>query len=344
MDAVALLQAMLEIPSHSGREEALSRYLVETMDSLGFRAYRDEAGNAAGEIGDSGPLIIFLGHMDTVDGWIPVKIEGDQLWGRGAVDAKGPLAAAIVAAAELPRHLGKRVVVVGAVEEECATSKGARALLGRYRPDACIIGEPSGWANITLGYRGRLLVHYRFEQDAGHPAGLRRAVAEGAVAFWQVCRALADRYNAGRTGAFNRLDTSLRRIFTTSDGLRDQVEMLVGFRLPLGFPTADLQAELEAGASGASLSFTGGEVAYRAEKSTPLVRAFLPAIRAMGGEPRFKVKTGTSDMNVVGPVWGCPIVAYGPGDSRLDHTPHERIDLAEYRRAISILRSVFINL
>jgi LysW-gamma-L-lysine carboxypeptidase len=64
----------------------------------------------------------------------------------------------------------------------------------------------------------------------------------------------------------------------------------------------------------------------------------------MGGEPRFKVKTGTSDMNVVGPVWGCPIVAYGPGDSRLDHTPHERIDLAEYRRAISILRSVFINL
>ena len=39
-------------------------------------------------------------------------------------------------------------------------------------------------------------------------------------------------------------------------------------------------------------------------------------------------------MNVVGPVWGCPIVAYGPGDSSLDHTPEERIDLGEYLRAV----------
>jgi LysW-gamma-L-lysine carboxypeptidase len=67
------------------------------------------------------------------------------------------------------------------------------------------------------------------------------------------------------------------------------------------------------------------------------VRAFLPAIRAEGGKPRFKVKTGTADMNIVGPVWNCPIVAYGPGDSKLDHTPHERQDLDEYLRAIRVL-------
>ena len=45
-------------------------------------------------------------------------------------------------------------------------------------------------------------------------------------------------------------------------------------------------------------------------------------------------------MNVVGPVWGCPILAYGPGDSSLDHTPEERLDLAEYERAIEVLRQV----
>ncbi len=81
----------------------------------------------------------------------------------------------------------------------------------------------------------------------------------------------------------------------------------------------------------------------RAGKNNPLVRAFLAAIRAQNGVPSFKVKTGTSDMNVVtrpGPhttpivpegivssgTWDCPILAYGPGDSSLDHTPHEHID------------------
>ena len=45
-------------------------------------------------------------------------------------------------------------------------------------------------------------------------------------------------------------------------------------------------------------------------------------------------------MNVVGPVWQCPILAYGPGDSSLDHTPHEQIDLADYHRAIAVLTAV----
>lgn len=48
-------------------------------------------------------------------------------------------------------------------------------------------------------------------------------------------------------------------------------------------------------------------------------------------------KTGTSDMNVVSEVWNCPIIAYGPGDSRLDHTPDEHIDLDEYVRAVRVL-------
>ena len=52
------------------------------------------------------------------------------------------------------------------------------------------------------------------------------------------------------------------------------------------------------------------------------------------------MKTGTSDMNVVGPVWGCPILAYGPGDSRLDHTPNEHVSVAEFLRSVEILRSV----
>jgi LysW-gamma-L-lysine carboxypeptidase len=56
------------------------------------------------------------------------------------------------------------------------------------------------------------------------------------------------------------------------------------------------------------------------------------------------LKTGTSDMNVVGPAWHCPILAYGPGESALDHTPDERISLSEYLRSIEILKSVLHTL
>jgi LysW-gamma-L-lysine carboxypeptidase len=92
------------------------------------------------------------------------------------------------------------------------------------------------------------------------------------------------------------------------------------------------------------LTFSGAEVAFRAAKNTALVRAFLTAIRQQGGRVRFVLKTGTSDMNVVGPVWGCPIVAYGPGDSALDHTPDERISTSEYLQSIEILKSMLHTL
>ncbi|MER3469523.1 MAG: acetyl-lysine deacetylase, partial [Thermoflexus sp.] len=53
--------------------------------------------------------------------------------------------------------------------------------------------------------------------------------------------------------------------------------------------------------------------------------------------PRFRLKSGTSDMNVVGPAWRCPIAAYGPGDARLDHTPEEHIQLKEYLAGVRVL-------
>ena len=64
----------------------------------------------------------------------------------------------------------------------------------------------------------------------------------------------------------------------------------------------------------------------------------------MEGRPRFILKTGTSDMNVVGPKWQCPVVAYGPGNSALDHTPDEHVSLTEYHKAIQILTGVLRSL
>src|SRR6476661_4555961 len=85
---VAVLHDLVAIPSRSGQERAAVEYLCATMAARGFTTTIDEAGNAVGQIG-AGPVeVVLLGHIDTVPGEIPVRIEDGTLYGRGAVDAK----------------------------------------------------------------------------------------------------------------------------------------------------------------------------------------------------------------------------------------------------------------
>lgn len=340
MDELTFLAKLLAIPSPSGQEGAVGEFLLAQMAALGFRVRRDAVGNIIGEIGDSRAerTGVLLGHMDTVPGVIPVRREGGRLFGRGAVDAKGPLAAFVVAAARLAPHLRDiRLLVIGAVEEE-SRSRGARHLARTLSPpEFVIIGEPSGWDSITLGYKGVLGVHYRLVRPARHPAGREPAVAEEGVAFWNRLSAYAAGLNHGRARGFHTLDPTLQAVRTFGDGLWEGVEMEVSLRLPPGMDPRALQETLRGFCGGAALSFPYVEPPFLAGKGTPLVRALVRAIRAHGGHPRFKLKTGTSDMNVVGPAWNCPIAAYGPGDSNLDHTKEEHIEEAEFLQGIEVL-------
>jgi [amino group carrier protein]-lysine/ornithine hydrolase len=342
IDETALLQEMLAIPSPSGQEAEIAGYLRGRMAELGFRAYIDEVGNAVGEIGQGEREIVLLGHIDTVEGHIPVRQQGDLLYGRGAVDAKGPMATFILAAAQAQRQ-DLRVTVIGAVEEEAASSRGARNAVQRPRPEFAVIGEPSGWAGITLGYKGRMWVNYLLERSARHSAGPGRSVCEDASDFWQALRSYTESLNCDRR-AFDTLDPSLRRINSSSDGLTERVEQLVSLRVPLAFDADNFRERVLQFAGEARCTFSNEDPAFRSDKSNPLVRAFLVSIREAGGEPRFKLKTGTSDMNVLGPAWGCPMVAYGPGDSSLDHTPDEHISLSEFRQAVAVLTNVLKGL
>ncbi|MFQ3684704.1 [LysW]-lysine hydrolase [Roseiflexus sp.] len=342
LDPVVLLTRMLEVPSVSTHESELAHILSADMERLGLESFVDEVGNAVGMTG-SGPEVVLLGHIDTVPGQIPVRIENGRLYGRGAVDAKGPFAAFICAAARLIQsgaNLPFRLVLIGAVEEESASSKGARYATERYHPVACIIGEPSGWNRITLGYKGRLLVDGVWEQPMSHSAGREASAAEQAVAFWNDVAAYCAAYNQGRERLFDRLLPSLRSICSQSDGLTDRAELTVGVRLPPDVSPETLASTIAAFAHGGVLHFRDLCPAYQADKNTPLARAFIRGIRAAGGEPGFLLKTGTSDMNIAGPVWRCPILAYGPGDSALDHTPDEHIIIEEYLRAIDVLERV----
>lgn len=337
---ITLLHDLVSIDSPSTEEHAASTFLAEAMQARGYdQAFVDDAGNAVGVWGSGPREIVLLGHIDTVLGHIPVRYDGDLLYGRGSVDAKGPLACFVSAVARLPKHEQYRLVVVGAVEEEAASSKGARHVIERYHPECFVIGEPSQWHAVTLGYKGRLLIDYTLHHAMAHSAGQLPSGPELAVGFWNTLTQHAATFNAGKP-VFDTLDTSLRSIQSTSDGLHEVVTQRIGLRLPLDYDIAALQDFMHAQAGTATLEFSGYEIAHKSDKKNPLVKAFLKAIREQGGDPKFKVKTGTSDMNVLAPHWQCPVVAYGPGDSSLDHTPHEHINLQDYTRAVDVLTRV----
>lgn len=339
-NAEQLLQDLVAIPSPSGEESEAAACLVDWMKSAGYdEAFIDGAGNAVGVMGAGAREVMLLGHIDTFAGFPPVKREGRNLYGRGAVDAKGPLCAFAVAASRARPPEAVKVIVIGAVEEEAATSRGARYALQRYQPDYCVIGEPSRWDRITLGYKGRLLLDWRWEGGLAHSAGDEPSPAERALEFWAEVKAICDSHNQGIDSLFGRLDASLRDINTWQEGVNGIAEMTIGLRLPPGASPERIKAQFSA-RNGATLRARGPEAAVTADRNSELSRQFRRAIRRMGGAPRFVHKTGTSDMNVVGPGWNCPILAYGPGDSTLDHTPREHINLDEYLKSIDVLTAV----
>jgi LysW-gamma-L-lysine carboxypeptidase len=275
------------------QERDAANYLVAQMQELGFNSFVDEAGNPVGVLGSGPREIVLLGHIDTFQGEIPVRIDNGKLYGRGAVDAKGCLAAFVSACAQVGLRDGVRFVVIGAVEEECATSKGARHAVNQYKPDYSIVGEPSGWDRVTLGYKGRVLVDYRLERPMTHTAGNAQAATEQAVEFWNRVAAYAANYNRDKTGITAKLDPSLRYVRSDDDPFVDRVLMRLGIRVPTGLDIHQIEQDVLKFSDGAKVAFSSREEPFRAEKNNGLVRAFLGAIRAEGGTPAFSLKTGT---------------------------------------------------
>ncbi len=348
--AIELIHRLVSIPSASRGELAAVTFLTDQMANWGFQTQIDKAGNAvavrenpdaAGEIHHE---LMLLGHIDTVGGDVPVRLEKDRLHGRGSVDAKGPLAAFAVAAARAQLPPGFRLVVIGAVEEEVASSKGARFVAENYRPDACVIGEPSRWNAVTLGYKGVVRIKVQGAQDCGHSAGPDTQIAERAISWWNQLSGYADQWNQMKKGLFEKLLLSLSDFNTRTDGLRSFVELEIGARLPPGFDFVTFQDWIAASLpAGMFVVYSGWVPAYQTKRTTDLARLFGRSILQKGAKPGYKRKTGTSDMNVVGPAWGCPMVAYGPGESSLDHTPTEHLELDDFLKSIDVLKAVIEN-
>ncbi len=338
-DTLKILYEAIEVFSPSRHERPVAEYLVQKATELGWQSHLDDAGNFIAERGNGNPLIYFLGHIDTVPGKIPVRIDDGKLYGRGTVDAKGPIVAFLCGASLLPEDIPGSIRIIGAVEEEISSSKGACFAVEAYpAPDYLIIGEPSGWNKLTLGYKGRIQVAYHLKQEKTHGASQFASAGTLACELFHVIDSVPEIAKIVVTSPFYSVNKDVKMIATRDDSLYESVEMVLDIRIPPEVNVAQLERELAAIEYSGDITVREKLNAVRCPKSGPLVASFRKAIKLQEGTPKISLKTGTSDMNIAVPAWQSPCLAYGPGDSTLDHTPNEHIQIAEYHQSIQIIR------
>lgn len=165
-----LCQRLVQAQSYSGQEGEVVQILKEVMTEVGFdEVYIDKYGNIIGKICGNRPgkKILFDGHVDTVpvtdeSVWkfppFAAEIHGGKLYGRGASDMKGAIAAfvsaAIYFADDTKRDFPGEIYVAGVVHEECFEGVAAREISARVQPDYVIIAEASQ-LNLKIAQRGR---------------------------------------------------------------------------------------------------------------------------------------------------------------------------------------------
>ncbi|MGW7286564.1 M20/M25/M40 family metallo-hydrolase [Streptomyces sp. NPDC054847] len=330
---LGLLTRLVSVPSVSGDEAELASFLAEWCQERGMRARVDEAGNLVATRGDGPRRLLLLGHLDTVPHHWPAEWREDELWGRGSVDAKGSLASflEVLAHADIPED--GQLCAIGAVEEEISSSKGAFHVRDTYPADAVVIGEPSGSRTLTLGYFGLFKLEVTASVPSGHSAGMDAVSAPD-----HLIGALGEI----RASVLAQAPDALSAVIDISCATgreQNRATGILNFRVP---PTADLEALRTAALGhvreGVEIEVLRATPGYAGGRSGPLVKAFTRAFADAGIRPRFVVKKGTSDMNTLATTWhDVPMVAYGPGDSSLDHTDEERIGGMEYRTARSLL-------
>ncbi len=308
------LKNLVSIYSPTGEETEVANFLVNKFQEYGIDSYIDDVGNVIAKQNGEGPKILRAGHMDTVTGKIPIRVEKGDLWGRGSVDAKGSLATFFFTLIESNANL----MFASLVEEE-GPSKGAKNL-DLEEPDYIINGEPSGWDGVTIGYKGTTLMKFEEKVERFHSSIGKKGAAEKLIEKWQK---ISRNFEEG-------FDTPSGRIKKIEAYEREHDfygEMIVNIRTPSNYEPEIKGKIIE------SLP------AYKISRKSPLVRGLVRSIRNNNGKPKLKKKTGTADMNILGPKYGVDTIAYGPGNSDLDHTPNEHLNLREYLKAIETLKS-----
>lgn len=358
------LRDLVRTPSVSCQEQAVAARIAGEMRAVGLHDVAiDRIGNVVGRLGhvERGPRLMFDGHMDTVslsdpaawthDPW-GAEMQGGKLYGLGACDMKGSLAAMVYAAKLLADNrvpLHGEVMMACVVQEEPCEGLGVRVMIEEeaIRPNWVVLCEPSN-LHVVRGQRGRVELQvtahgracHASQPDAGENAiyGAARLIFGAELLSGSLGH---DRFLGDGTLSVTHIESQAGSLNVVPDVCR----FIVDRRLTLGETEGRAIGEMEgviareqvraevavtyyeaASYTGYSSRVRNTFPAWLTDESHPLVQATVQAVRdELGFRPKVGKWAFSTDGVYTAGVAGIPTVGLGPGDDQLAHTADEHI-------------------
>ena len=369
-DMVAFAKRLIQTQSPMGAEKKVADLVEEEMKKLGYdEVQRDEVGNVLGIIKGRSekPTFMLNGHMDHVevtdaDKWQHGPFEGyadsDYLYGRGSADMKAGLAVMIHCGALIrswiPNFPG-RIVTAAVVQEETGAGLGTQHIVREIRPDAVIVGEPTG-NKLIIGHRGKAELTAVVRGKSCHASMPDKGVNPlFAMAEFIKRVGQLEMPSDELLGRATLVPTKLQSDQPCTNVVPSEVKLWLDWRNVPGQEREDLLGVLNAilneclteGASGevalAKLGgkyYTGKEVdqeaymhCFKIDSRHPLVRTAMKALsKALGKRIEPDVVTYASDAAILAE-HGLPTILFGPGEPSMAHVRDERIPLGQMREA-----------
>jgi len=372
-DSIEFLRDLVTIPSPSRGERLACERVMREMENLGYRdVHLDEMGNVLGRFGTGPRVVAFDAHVDTVGISNPTHwkydpfrgvVSGGILYGRGASDQKGGLAAvvhgvALAARIGLPDDLS--VWVTATVNGENCVGLAWRYLVNEValQPEVVVIGMPSH-LGVCFGQRGRMEIEVATRGVSTHGSQPDRG-ANAIYAMIPIVDALAtlhgnlatDHPSLGRGSiAVTEITSQSPSRTAIPDGCRIHVDR----RLTIGETPEGaleeingLQAVQDAEAEVRLLDYNQPSwrgFAYPTDKvfpawatapdSSAVVAAMATARTVLGREPRIHRSKFSSNGCTTAGLFGIPTVGFGPADELHSHTVHDQIALAQLQPAMA---------
>jgi len=384
-EVVELTRSLVRIPSvyrpgdPDANESRVARFVEDWLRREGFRVEVQEVApgrpNVLASLGDTGPggrSLLLEGHTDVVTegdpaawDWPPFAAElvDGRVYGRGAADMKGGLAAAMVAAAAFRRAgvAPRGQLVVGALVDEEDAMLGVRHLVGTPAGralDAAIICEPEAnelcleqrgvvWARVRA--RGRM-AHGAMPEAGLNPIPCLGRLVRDAPVLERRLRRLCQRSRHLRppTVTPTVVQSPPPGVGVAQSNVIPAVaELRLDVRLTPGVDAPTLHAELDAFCRSAAAAHPGVAVEWepvnafrlptRVERTEPLVQAMARAVRRVTGKaPRWGGVPGSTDGTILRMELGIPIVTCGPGGRLIPHQVNEFVETQELIDAAKI--------
>lgn len=325
MNLIELARTLIDIPSVTGSEGPLADYLTGYLKSSGLSVREQSVDGERRNLLASSrakPKVILCTHMDTVPPFFPSSEEGPFLYGRGACDAKGILAAMIVAGEELREEGVPGVGLLFVVGEETDSIGAKMAPAISPGPDFIIVGEPTG-NRLGAAHKGTLTVKITTKGIRSHSSTADRgdSAVNSLLDILEALRKLD--FGGDPVLGETTLNIGLISGGTAPNVTADRAEATISLRLVR--PPGEILEVVRSAARGRS---AGIDILTQ---SPPL------RLHAVPGYDPVVLPFSTDAPYLEG--YGKPLLI-GPGSVRDAHTERERVDKGELHAAVGIYKDL----